>query len=80
MYIVCGLRSNICIHNYADSFCHVELSPFAYNWIHPLNEGNGEEGVSTNDDEDDLCLLSHKFLGIMITTLKGLTYIYIYNV
>ena len=68
------------LYSYTDSFYHVELSPFANNWIHPLNEGNGEEGVSTNGDEDDLCLLSHKLLGIMITTLKGLTYMYIYNV
>ena len=68
------------LYSYADSFYHVELSPFANNQIHPLNEGNGEEGVSTNGDEDDLCLLSHKLLGIMITTLKGLTYMYIYNV
>ena len=68
------------LYSYADSFYHVELSLFANNWIHPLNEGNGEEGASTNDDEDDLCLLSHKLLGIMITTLKGLTYMYIYNV
>ena len=67
-------------YSYTDSFYHVELSPFANNWIHPLNEGNREEGVSTNGDEDDLCLLSHKLLGIMITTLKGLTYMYIYNV
>ena len=68
------------LYSYTDSFYHVELSPFANNHIHPLNEGNGEEGVSTNGDEDDLCLLSHKLLGIMITTLKGLTYMYIYNV
>ena len=68
------------LYSYADSFYHVELSPFAYYRIHPLNEGNREEGVFTNDDEDDLCLLSHKLLGIMITTLKGLTYMYIYNV
>ena len=68
------------MYSYTDSFYHVELSPFANNWIHPLNEGNREKDVSTNDDEDDLCLLSHKLLGIMITTLKGLTYIYIYNV
>ena len=57
---------------------YLELSPFANNRIHPLNEGNGEEDVSTNGDEDDLCLLSHKLLGKMITTLKGLTYMYMY--
>ena len=68
------------LYSYTDSFYHVELSLFANNWIHPLKEGNREEDVSTNDDEDDLCLLSHKLLGKMITTLKGLTYMYIYNV
>ena len=57
---------------------YLELSPFANNRIHPLNEGNGEEDVSTNGDEDDPCLLSHKLLGKMITTLKGLTYMYMY--
>ena len=60
------------LYSYTDSFYHVELSPFASNWIHPLNEGNGEEGASTNGDEDDLCLLSH--------TCTSITSNYMYNV
>ena len=44
--------------------------------IYPLNVINGEDPVSVSpngsEDENDPCLLSHKLLGKMTTTLKGL--------